>query len=104
MNKFFILKLLSHRNSIKFVDSAQLVKLSRKNNGSNNYGSVVDLSSTKNLGPPTFTSDTNTSPERYIARIGDRFSVFCEAKGNPNPTISWFKDNKPIDNIIQSKR
>ena len=61
------------------------------------------MSSNKFLRLPNFTSDTKSSPERYIARIGDKFSVFCEAIGNPNPRITWFKDNIPIDRIVHSE-
>ena len=68
-----------------------------------NDGPPSELSSKDFIRPPTLSSETKSSPERYIARIGDKFSVFCEARGHPNPTITWFKDDKPIDNIIFSK-
>ena len=61
------------------------------------------MSSNKFLRPPIFTPDTKSSPERYIARIGDKFSVFCEAIGNPTPSIIWFKDNMPVDRIVHSE-
>ena len=67
-----------------------------------NEGSLSKLSSKNFFRPPTFTSETKSSPERYIARIGDKFSVFCEVKGYPNPIITWFKDNIPIDNVVHS--
>lgn len=52
---------------------------------------------------PVLTAATKSSPERYIARIGDTFRVFCEARGNPEPSIVWSKDGKPIDDLTHYK-
>ena len=79
------------------------MELSEKKKVGSNVESVVDPSKPNNVAPPTFTSDTKLSPERYIARVGDKFSVFCQARGHPEPTISWFKDSKPIDDLVYSK-
>ena len=68
-----------------------------------NLEDIVDSSQLKNEAPPKFTADTQLSPERYIARIGDKFSVFCEAQGHPHPTISWFKDSNPVDGLAYTK-
>ena len=75
-----------------------------KQNRIKNYNDNKGSESYKALGPPRFTSETKSSPERYIARIGDKLSIFCQAQGNPAPIISWFKDGKSIDTIAYAKR
>ena len=86
-----------------FVDSTQLGQFSKQDE-TQNSGNIVDrISMQNNNGPPIFTADTLSSPERFIARIGDKFSIFCEATGNPEPLITWFKDSEPINNIIHFK-
>ena len=91
------------RKLFPFLDNSKTskhLKQSRIKNSNDKRGSE----SYKPLGPPRFTSETKSSPERYIARIGDKLSIFCQAQGYPAPVISWFKDGKPIDTIAYAKR
>ena len=88
------------RRLLLFLDQPKISKHLKQNRIKNSIGSE----SYKALGPPRFTSETKSSPERYIARIGDKLSIFCQAQGYPAPVISWFKDGKPIDTIAYAKR
>ena len=88
------------RRLFLFLDNSKISKHLKQNRVKNSKGSE----SYNALGPPRFTSETKSSPERYIARIGDKLSIFCEAQGNPAPIISWFKDGKSIDTIAYATR
>ena len=88
------------RRLLLFLDQPKISKHLKQNRIKNSKGFFFLMF----LGPPRFTSETKSSPERYIARIGDKLSIFCQAQGNPAPTISWFKDGKSIDTIAYAKR
>ncbi|XP_033112587.1 tyrosine-protein phosphatase Lar-like isoform X3 [Anneissia japonica] len=37
------------------------------------------------------------SPELRVIELGRQATMDCSASGNPNPTIYWLKDDKPLD-------
>ena len=46
---------------------------------------------------PVFTRDTREGKQFFAKQSGDSFKVTCEARGNPEPEIFWFKDGVPFD-------
>jgi len=46
---------------------------------------------------PVFTKDTLDFKQYTSKQFGDSYKVSCEAKGNPEPEIFWFKDGVPFD-------
>jgi len=49
------------------------------------------------VAPPVLTPDTKEAREIYQKKSGDSFKVTCEAVGNPQPEILWYKDGLPFD-------
>ena len=43
---------------------------------------------------PHFTTETKVAPLHYFRKIGETFSVTCEALGNPIPEIVWLKNGQ----------
>ena len=41
---------------------------------------------------PSFTQETLDNKEYFNKQSGDSFKIACEAGGNPEPEIFWFKD------------
>lgn len=64
-----------------------------------NYAAKQELkainykSSTETIFPPVFGHRLNAK----IAKLGDRVLLDIEVSGTPNPTVTWYKDEKPID-------
>lgn len=54
-------------------------------------GELPDISA------PSFTKATEEAKSYYRKAEGDSFRVTCEAKGNPQPDIFWYKDGLPFD-------
>ncbi|GLH06652.1 Obscurin [Gryllus bimaculatus] len=46
--------------------------------------------------PPLITAEL---PKTHIVRKGYYFNMPCHAEGDPNPTITWLKDGKPIPSL-----
>ena len=46
---------------------------------------------------PSFTQETLDNKEYFNKQSGDSFKIACEAGGNPEPEIFWFKDGVPFD-------
>ena len=45
---------------------------------------------------PKFTTETQVAPLHYFRKIGETFSVTCEALGNPIPEIVWLKNGHKL--------
>ncbi len=43
---------------------------------------------------PKFTQETIVSPPKYVRKVGETFTIVCEAVGNPPPEIIWLKNGK----------
>ena len=54
-------------------------------------GELPDISA------PTFTPATLDAKGFFMKQSGDSFKVNCEATGNPQPEIFWYKDGLPFD-------
>lgn len=54
-------------------------------------GELPDVSS------PTFTRETEDTKSYFRKAEGESFRVTCEAEGNPQPDIFWYKDGLPFD-------
>jgi len=46
---------------------------------------------------PVFTRETLDNKDYFSKQSGDSLKIACEAKGNPEPEIFWFKDGVPFD-------
>ena len=49
-----------------------------------------------NFQSPQFTSETQVAPSHFVRKIGETFSVTCEALGKPNPEIVWLKNGQKL--------
>lgn len=36
-------------------------------------------------------------PQGKVFSVGSEISLFCNVTGEPQPEISWFKDNRPVE-------
>ncbi|XP_066015799.1 hemicentin-1-like [Pocillopora verrucosa] len=43
-----------------------------------------------------------THPQNITTREGQRVTLYCNATGNPAPTISWYKNGYPINNSFST--
>jgi hypothetical protein len=50
------------------------------------------------------TYETRASPLFHTKLVGDTFKVSCEALGNPQPEIFWFKDSQHIDESVHFQK
>ena len=41
------------------------------------------------------------APLQYVRKIGETFSVFCEAFGEPTPDITWYKDGHKFSSGVK---
>ena len=46
---------------------------------------------------PVLSQETRDTKEYFNKQSGDSFKIACEASGNPQPEIFWFKDGVPFD-------
>ena len=46
---------------------------------------------------PVLSPETRDTKEYFNKQSGDSFKIACEASGNPQPEIFWFKDGVPFD-------
>jgi len=89
---------------------AQLVVMGIKDGDAGTYRCRVDFktSQTRNslvklaiVKPPQMVNISHNEAEvdRYIGPIneGESITMLCEAKGNPPPTVTWYRDNILVD-------
>ena len=43
-----------------------------------------------------------THPQNITTREGQNVTLYCNATGNPAPTISWYTDGYPINNSFST--
>ena len=43
-----------------------------------------------------------THPQNITTREGQNVTIYCNATGNPAPTISWYKNGYPINNSFST--
>ena len=43
-----------------------------------------------------------THPQNITTREGQNVTLYCNATGNPVPTISWYKNGYPINNSFST--
>lgn len=61
------------------------------------FGEAVTRPETGNIGYSPFFNNMN-SLNRLVAKpSGNMIKLKCQAKGDPEPTIQWTKDNLPIE-------
>ncbi|XP_059083390.1 uncharacterized protein LOC131880721 isoform X1 [Tigriopus californicus] len=53
------------------------------------------------VAPPVFTAETSQREIHYRLDVGDIFRISCEALGNPDPEIKWFKDGHEIRDPVR---
>ncbi|KAK4288495.1 hypothetical protein Pmani_038479 [Petrolisthes manimaculis] len=51
---------------------------------------------TANSLPPGFPY-FRTEPKTKAVEIDHTALLVCDARGNPDPTITWYKDSRPVD-------
>ena len=49
----------------------------------------------------SFSSETKVAPLHYFRKIGETFSVTCEAMGSPTPEIVWRKDGRLVSSNVR---
>jgi len=50
---------------------------------------------------PSFSTETKVAPLHYFRKIGETFSVTCEAMGSPTPEIVWRKDGRLVSSNVR---
>jgi len=40
--------------------------------------------------------------QAQVVRNGERVRMYVEITGTPEPTVTWYKDDKPLDEIMKS--
>jgi fibroblast growth factor receptor 2 len=60
---------------------------------------VLTTASTQNGSAPAFTN-LNALNRLVVKPSGNMIKMKCPAKGDPEPTIEWTKDGKPIDRAM----
>ncbi|XP_074611675.1 receptor-type tyrosine-protein phosphatase delta-like isoform X2 [Acropora palmata] len=66
----------------------------------NSVGTITsDAASLTDQFKPAFT----THPQNQTVRVGDNVTLFCNATGNPKPTISWTIDGLTVNVTVYSR-